>query len=303
MGVQDLDASIRLYRDGCGLAHTGTATYSPPGSDGATGCLDAARLGRPDVIGSAGIRLVRCPGPAGRSAGQTRLLGGLGTGFTTSDIHRLHLRLDGHGVRFLSPPLELSPEPGDEAGPRRFEAFSQTVDGEFIVLVERRRAPGPYGTIDPHSLLSEPLHTSHVVDDLDGCCRFMEEVLDHRVMFSEVCSGELFERLMAIEPGSSFRFRMLGHPERETGRIIFIEFDGEAREVKPDVRHPQRGLFGLSYRCDDLDRRVEAAGSLGVGVLLSPGQASRRQPGDGRRAVLAAPFGILLELCQRAEES
>ncbi len=298
IGVQNLEASVRLYRDGCGLevfdrgtaGHDAVANGTPP--------PETVRLGRRDVPGAASLRLVTATGRPGRSAGCSGSLGPLGTGFTTGDIHRVHERLEGHGVRFLSPPLELSPDPGDDAGPRRFEAFSQTGDGEFVVLVERRRAPSPYGTIDPGSLLSEPVHTSHVVDDLDACCRFMERVLDHRVLFSERCAGETFERLMALDRGSTFRFRMLCHPDRETGRIIFIEFDGGERAASRRTQRPHRGLIGLTYTADDLDRRLDTARSLGAAVLPPPGRAAGRAAGSGPSATVVPPFNILLELRQ-----
>jgi hypothetical protein len=191
--------------------------------------------------------------------------------------------------------LELSPEPAEEAGPRRFEAFGQAPDGEFIVVVERRNAPTPYGTIDPSSLTSEPLHTSHIVDDLDTCRRFMEEVLDHRVLFTEVCSGEIFEALMSLSPGASFRFQMLGPPNRDTGRIIFIEMGG-SRPAPGGEALPNRGLIGLTYAADDLDRRLARAVGLGATVVEPARDASDHHLGQGRRATLQPPFNIRLEL-------
>jgi hypothetical protein len=220
----------------------------------------------------------------------------VGTGFTTSDIFGAHNRLSHHGVRFLSLPLELSPEPAEASGPRRFEAFGQTSDGEFVVLVERRHAPNPYGTIDQKTGVSEPLHTSHVVEDLGTCRVFMERVLDHRVLFTEICGGELFERLMALPPGSSFRFQMLGHPARETGRIIFIEMEGDRPD--PGVASPQSGsgLTGLTYTVDSLDRRVAAAVEIGVTVVQPPTPAPDHHLGPGRTATLLPPFDLGLEL-------
>jgi predicted enzyme related to lactoylglutathione lyase len=201
-------------------------------------------------------------------------------------------------MRFLSPPLELTPESTEEAGPRRFEVFGQTGDGEFAVLIERRRAPGPYGTIDPDSLVSEPLHTSHVVEDLAGCRRFMEEVLDHQVLFAEECRGPVFEELMALPPETSLRFQMLAHPEQETGRIIFIEIAGEQNggfaQVGP--RKPRRGICALTYSCDKLEERVATAREIGATVLLPPTESGHQLMGPGRWAHLMPPFDLLLEL-------
>jgi hypothetical protein len=286
--VRDLAAATARYAIGCGLTEIlpEDLSSSAPGS---------ILLGRPELESGAVLRLVETDGPPFRPAGATGALGPLGTGFTSSDIFSVHARLSGHGVSFLSRPLELTPEPAEEAGPRRFEAFGQAPDGEFIVLVERRNAPTPYGSIDPETLVSEPLHTSHIVDDLPGCRRFMEEVLDHGTLFSEVCSGEIFERLMGLPPGGSFRFQMLGPPTRVTGRIIFIEMDG-SRPAQRRGAIPTRGLIGLTYTADDLDRRVARAAELGATVIEPASDMSDHHLGSGRRAILKPPFNLRLEL-------
>jgi catechol 2,3-dioxygenase-like lactoylglutathione lyase family enzyme len=305
VGVADLDSAIRFYRDGFGLAVRERKRMAAEEGSAAwihAGKLEAVSLGRADVAGSSTLRLLESTGPPGRSPGETTSAGPLGTGFTTTDIRDVHQRLESLGMRFLSPPLELTPELTDEAGPRRFEVFGQTGDGEFAVLIERRRAPGPYGTIDPASLLSEPLHTSHVVEDLERCRRFMEEVLDHRVLFAEECRGREFEDLMALPPGTSLRFQMLAHPQRETGRIIFIEIADERSQEsgRVDPRRPRRGICALTYSCDKLEDRVATAGELGATVLLPPTDEVHPFLGRGRWALLTPPFDLLLELWEPA---
>jgi catechol 2,3-dioxygenase-like lactoylglutathione lyase family enzyme len=293
IGVHDLAAATARYAIGCGLTEIHPELRSSPNPS-------SIRLGRPELASGTVLRLVETDRPPSRPAGATGVLGPLGTGFTSSDILSVHARLSRHGVTFLSRPLELTPEPAEEAGPRRFEAFGQTPDGEFIVVVERRNAPTHYGTIDPSSLTSEPLHTSHIVDDLQTCRRFMEEVLDHRVLFTEVCSGEIFEALMSLPPGVSFRFQMLGPPKRDTGRIIFIEMDASQLAQRGDaVSH--RGLVGLTYLVDDLDRRVARAVELGATIFDPTRDASDHHLGPGRRAILQPPFNLRLELFEPRE--
>jgi catechol 2,3-dioxygenase-like lactoylglutathione lyase family enzyme len=305
IGVAHLDDAVRFYRDGFGLAVRDRKRRAPEEGSAAwihAGKLETVALGRADVAGSSSLRLLESAGPPGRPPGETTSAGPLGTGFTTSDIHGVHQRLESLGMRFLSPPLELTPESTEEAGPRRFEVFGQTGDGEFAVLIERRRAPGPYGTIDPDSLLSEPLHTSHVVEDLARCRRFMEEVLDHQVLFAEECRGPVFEELMALPPDTSLRFQMLAQPDQETGRIIFIEIEGEQnrRTAQVDPRKPRRGICALTYSCDKLEERVATAHEIGATLLLPPTEGVRQSLGRGRWALLIPPFDLLLELWEPA---
>ena len=144
----------------------------------------------------------------------------------------MHARVASLGVRFLSPPLRLTPGSVGPTGPVRWETFGQAPDGELVVLIERLNAGQPYGAISDSIGTSAPLHASFVVTDLDACSRFMKELLLHETLIRDRGEGELFEQVMGTPPGTRFRFEMLQRPGAPAGRIIFIEFerrDGERR--------------------------------------------------------------------------
>jgi predicted enzyme related to lactoylglutathione lyase len=229
----------------------------------------------------------------------------LGVGFTTRGIEDVYQRTERFGVDYLSAPIELTPEPEGPTGPRRFEVFGQSLDGEFMVLIERQNVDTPYGTISETWQTSEPLHTSHVVADLGAASSFMCAALDHEVIFKEECNGPEFEQLMAVAPDTRFRFEMLRHPDHSIGRIIFIQYDEEDSAPGPTdaglAEPPARGMNALRYDCTDLEGAVARAEQAG-GTLLRP-IVNIEVPGlgtgglgTGRVAALGSPVGILIEL-------
>jgi catechol 2,3-dioxygenase-like lactoylglutathione lyase family enzyme len=302
VGVRDLPARTALFESGFGLTvlRTGLVTSSV-----ASRLFDAhtipraALMGRPDVEGSPRIRLVEVLGALpGRQ--QIGAPGPLGIGFTTRGITEVHTRLQGLGVRFVSDPLLLNP-PRAEAllgappGPRRYEAFGRTADGDFVVLIERVGADTAYGTLS--SDCSEPLHASFVVTNLDASLHFMREVLEHETLLAESCSGPPFDELLGAPEGASFRFAMSHRPGFVTGRAIFMEFQ---KRLEPMTQTPGLGPGICRLRYDTTDLHSTLARVPGGGGSLVRGPASVEDPvlGQGLVAMVRSPFGVLVELWQ-----
>jgi catechol 2,3-dioxygenase-like lactoylglutathione lyase family enzyme len=303
LGVADLADRATFYRRTLGLeaksrgrvdAATAAALWGKVGPKP----VYATVLHRPDVAGSPRLRLVGTQGPRSRPGADFEAPGPLGLGFTTAGVQGVHGRLTEEGIRFVSPPLELTPGGTGPAGPRRFEAFGRGPDGEALVLIERLNAPTPYGTIPEPLRVSEPLHTSHSVPDLPAARRFLVELLDHEVLLGDTCRGPVFDALLGLRrPGTSFRFEMLHRPGFPTGRIVLMEF-ATGRQPAREARPLGRGLTALRYDCDDLVarlRRVEAAGGV---LLRGPAHVDSKVLGTGRAAVVRSPFGTLFELWQ-----
>ncbi|MBX7183679.1 MAG: VOC family protein [Vicinamibacteria bacterium] len=302
IGVRDLTARAALLESGLGLTvlRTGLMTSSV-----ASRLFDAhtipraALMGRPDVEGSPRIRLVEV---LGALHGRERVgaPGPLGTGFTTTGISKIHARLQGLGVRFLSDPLLLAPPreeaiPGAPPGPRRYEAFGRFADGDFVVLIERVGADTAYGTLTSDS--SEPLHASFVVTNLNASLHFMREVLEHETLLAESCSGPPFDELLGRPEGASFRFAMSHRPGFVTGRTIFMEFE---KRLEPMTHTPGLGPGICRLRYDTTDLHATLARVPGGGGSLVRGPASVDDPvlGQGLVAMVRSPFGVLIELWQ-----
>ena len=303
LGVADLAARTRFYEEIVGLTVVARGMLEPVIGGALWGLSEAVEvvtLARPDVPGSPRIRLVEADGPPARADANLLHPGPVGLGFTTRGVQAVWNRFAAAGVRFLSPPLSFTPEASQESGPVRYEAFGQAADSEYVVLIERLNVPTPYGVISDEHAISEPLHCSHSVSDLEACSRFMQDVLGHERIFREECEGELFERLMGLPAGTRLSFEMLHHPAFPTGRSIFIEFEDQ-KGTTPAIEPPRRGVSALRYDCDDLDGlipRIEAAGGA---VVRGPVGVRSKLLGQGRVAAVRPPFGVLLEIWEPEE--
>ena len=312
MGVEDLDRSVRVYGEGLGLEVLSGGLIEPEVTAGLWGFsepIEIAVMGRESQPEAPRLRLMRLGGSTQRPSRDTSTPGPLGVGFTTQGIEDVYQRTERFGVEYLSAPIELTPEPEGPTGPRRFEVFGQSLDGEFVVLIERQNVDTPYGTISETSQTSEPLHTSHVVPDLAAASRFMCVALDHEVIFKEECDGPDFEQLMAVAPDTRFRFEMLRHPDHSIGRIIFIQYDEVDSVTHPTgtratkvglAQPPGRGINALRYDCTNLDSAVARAERVGGALLRPVVNVEATSLGAGRVAPLASPAGILIELWEPA---
>ena len=303
VGVSDLQARTALFENGCGLTVMRTGPLS---SIIASRLFDthktpkATIMARPDVQGSPRIRLIEVlDGSPARPQG-LKTPGPLGVGFTTIEIRDVHARLERSGVRFVSPPLLLTPmspalASGAPPGPQRYEAFGRTVDGDFIVLIERINAGTPYGTFVTDC--SEPLHASFVVTNLAACTHFMREVLEHEILLAETCAGTPFDVLLGLPEDVSFRFAMAHHPSFATGRTVFMEFQ---KRLEPMAQTPGLGLGICRLRYDTTDLHSTLSRVPGGGGSLVRGPASVEDPvlGHGLVAMVRSPFGVLIELWQ-----
>ena len=303
IGVRDVQARMRLFKTGCGLS----ALSSGPLDSMTAGrlfdvssSLGAALLGRPDVTDSPRVRLVQSGAIEAARPSGLRSPGPLGVGFTTRGINKVHSRLASEGVRFVSPPILLTPmaasAPGSAPpGPQRFEAFGRAEDGDFIVLIERVHAATPYGTFETDC--SEPLHASFVVTNLDVCLHFMNDVLEHETLIAETCSGPPFDELLGLSPDVSFQFAMTHRPGLPTGRIVFMQFE---KRPEPMAQIPSlaRGICRLRYDTTDLHRTLARVPGGGGSLVRGPASIDDPILGRGLVAMVRSPFGVVIELWQ-----
>lgn len=299
VGVRDLEARAALFESGCGLSVLRTGSLS---SIAASRLFDthvrpnATLMGRLDVAGSPRIRLVEAGSGSSVRPSELDTPGPLAIGFTTLGIRNVHARLEGMGVAFLSPPLEVPPmgATGTPSAPERHEAFGRTADGDFIVLVERLRAATPYGTFGTDC--SEPLHATFVVTNLDACGHFMRDVLEHEVLVEDHCSSPRFDAVFGLT-GVSFRFALAHHPPHPTGRLVFMEF---RKKPEPMAQTPglALGICRLRYDTDDLHSTLSRVPGGGGSLVRGPASIDDPVLGGGLVAMVRAPFGVLIELWQ-----
>ena len=299
VGVRDIEARAAVFESGCGMSVLRTGALS---SMAASRLFDthvrpkATLMGRPDVPGSPRIRLVEAVG--GSSARPSGLddPGPLAIGFTTVGIRNVHARLEGMGIAFVSPPLEVPPmgATGTPSAPERYEAFGRAADGDFIVLVERLNAATPYGTFGTDC--SEPLHATFVVTNLDACGHFMRDVLEHEVLVDDHCSSPRFDAVFGLTD-VSFRFALAHHPPHPTGRLVFMEFQKKP-EPMAQTSGLAPGICRLRYDTSDLHSTLSRVPGGGGSLVRGPASIDDPVLGQGLVAMVRSPFGVLIELWQ-----
>lgn len=300
IGVSDLQARRGQFQTGCGLSSLSSGPIDSMTAGrlfDAGSTLGATLMGRPDVADSPRVRLVQSGAPEPARPHGLRSPGPLGVGFTTRGIAEVHARLAAEGVRFVSPPVLLTPVPatGSAPGPRRFECFGRAEDGDFVVLIERVNATTAYGTLVTDC--SEPLHASFVVTNLEASLHFMSDVLEHETLITETCAGAPFDALLGLSSDVSFRFAMPHRPGFSTGRIIFIQFE---RRPEPMAQIPSlaRGICRLRYDTTDLHQTLSRVPGGGGSLVRGPASIDDPVLGRGLVAMVRSPFGVLIELWQ-----
>ena len=298
VGVSDLSGRCRFYEEAFGLEVVRRGTVDAATASALWGRAEPVEtvvLARPDVPGSPRLRLMAAGGARSREGRDLREPGPVGIGVTTRGVGAVFDRVAAAGVDFVSPPLCLTPGAVGPAGPVRYEAFGQAADGEFVVLIERLNVPTPYGTISEAFHTSEPLHSSHVVPDLEAAGRFMAEALGQESLLRDRCEGEIFEKLMGLPRGTAFRFEMRHRPGYPTGRIVLIAFEGHDGPA-PMIDPRGRGLTALRYDCEDVAAVAASIASAGGAILRGPVEVDSPALGRGRVLSARSPFGTLVEI-------
>jgi len=129
-------------------------------------------------------------------------------------------------------------------------------------------------------------HVGHCVTDLDGSCRFYEEVLG-------------FERWRDLEPPDAMVSRLIDIPGPIGVKVVYLRRDafvlelmhyteaGEVRPVRSRVMN-EVGLTHISVSVDDVDATAAAAVEWGGSVMP--------QTNVGAAVMIRDPDGQLIEL-------
>lgn len=296
VAVEDLDEVSRWYCETFGLARLAdsrdvSGMPEPPDRPGPARGGGPGEGTRPDRMARARhlarrggpptprLCLLEVAGPArpARARRDLQSPGPVGFGCTTPDIHAEARRLRDAGAEPVSDPMCLSGDDGAMGpDPARWESFVRLSGGEYAVLIQRDRAPAPYGTFSQNQPLSEPVHASFVVADLERALRFYTEVLGHQTIVQEHCAGPVFEQLMALETGTSFDFVMVKAPDEATGRVVLMAYPPAPKRQDAPFSGPpsgswsetgRTGIAGLRYETDDLDTLVARAAACGFDPL------------------------------------
>ncbi|MCG8461316.1 MAG: VOC family protein [Holophagales bacterium] len=300
IGVGHLRQQVGFYGSNFGLRVTSKGRV---GAElcrdlwGVDDSLDVVTMGRPDLPEESHLRLIRTSDLPARPDFLSQSAGPLGIVFATGDIRRVYYRLSGTGVEFHSSPLEVNPGADSAPGHPRFTCYGRAYDGEYLILIQGAHERPDRGTLSPFFGVTEPLECLFVVTAMDECCRFMTEVLDHRILLRERRSGATREQAMGLPAGTAFDVVLLGPSWGGGAFTTLLDFGQKAES--PGVAPPARGISALRFDVDDCEARCRRARALGAEVVSEPRSVDHPALGRGWVASLFAPFGVLIELWQQ----
>jgi catechol 2,3-dioxygenase-like lactoylglutathione lyase family enzyme len=306
----DLDASLRLYRDGLGLRARGPLAVREevrsiqnrlwgltPSDRPATYVLD-----RPGVEGAVRIRLLvfRDGAPPIRATWDPREPAPFTLGFPTTNLPELDARLRRLGFESLAP-MEQSqiPRPdGTKYGLQ--ESVFKGPDRVHAVGVSRLDGMPQLGPVDPATGHGGPAYSAQVVAGSDAVVRFYCDLLGLELRSDrEWKSGPT--SAIGLPAGTSFRLALVYSPGASTGQLLLMDFrDGAAKPSGVAPRPPNRGLGIYTFMVRDLDATAAKLRGAGVPVVGAPISYDSPDLGPHRAMTVLAPNGVIVELVERA---
>ena len=312
IGVADLDAALRFYRDVIGLRAGREGTWSGPEFEDYY-ALPPGANGRFAVLSSAGRVTGRLMLVEFRDAGERLgrdnpiwFLGYNNVNFYTPDMAAARRTLSALGYEFWTEPLDYDIG-GTEGSP--VEVFFDGPDGLPVNLIVPKGDPETivgrvaelYRELGPTSTGFSELSTSgHTVSDIDAALRFYTEVLGQRVLMDFEVSGADRNGFLRLPEGAVSRNVFL-YGDDLMGKIALCQALNHEIPALPDEarRPPAIGYLAMAFVTGDLDAVLARAAALGVEVA-APAR-TLEHPGFGRctAALLRVPgSGALAEVVQ-----
>ena len=306
VGVSDIDASLRLFRDVMELKVE---------SDGQAPreLLDA--WGLPEQV-SARLVQLSCRGyPAGHlrlaqyspaATEAVRLDHGHGAVDSSTDIGPKAIdfyvpppmsaavrAITGAGYEFRSEPIRY--ELGDIESE---ECLFSGPDGvPALLMIGHRHPPESMRELPAGVRFSEIATTSVVCADPDSARRLYCDVLGMEPGTDAWVPEEnldLARRLTGVARANGMHFLVLSAPGEPSGKLLFVHFAGApGKRLTGRMRPGRLGVNLFSYTASDLDTTLEKACKAGATLLRGPSQV-----GEKRIALLLGANEELLELVQ-----
>jgi catechol 2,3-dioxygenase-like lactoylglutathione lyase family enzyme len=307
--TNDLEGSLRLYRDGLGMRARGPVGVSaaarrtqnrlwgmPPDQPWSLYLFD-----RPGVDAAARIRLlvVDGAGPAIRNTWDPREPGPLTLGFPTTNLPDLDARLRRLGFETLAP-MERSQIPRPD-GSRYglLESVFKGPDKVHAVGVSRLDGMPQLGPVDPATGHGGPAYSAQVVVGSDAIVRFYCDLLGMELRSDrEWTSGPA--SAIGLPAGTPFRLALIYSPGASTGQLLLMDFrGGTARPGGVSPRPPNRGLGIYTFEVKRLDATAAKLRAAGVRVIAGPIRYDSPDLGTLRAMTVLAPNGVIVELFER----
>jgi catechol 2,3-dioxygenase-like lactoylglutathione lyase family enzyme len=152
--------------------------------------------------------------------------------------------------------------------------------------------------IAPHG---SPLHAAVIgVADLDRSWAFYRDVLGLESVDDGVLEGEDFARFWHLPASATTRYAAMADRGSEVGRIVLMEFDGQARKIIRDV--PDSNAFGLmnvNFYTADIERDAKRIGELGYSFWSAPVRHQMTsEVGSPTEVIFDGPDNLIINLVE-----
>jgi nitrite reductase/ring-hydroxylating ferredoxin subunit len=216
--------------------------------------------------------------------------------FFTDDVRGQYARFVESGFQFLAPPVDYAVPWGK--GAIATEAHAATEDGVKIALAKMAGVPRiAMGRSGRESAFTEVAAATQIVEDFDRAEGFYCDVLDLVPAAPTVIEGELIDALH-LPRGTRLRMSFISGHEAAGGRVGLVSYEGEgvadARDLSDRVRAPYRGVLGLTFEVEDVERSTRRALALGA-VSRKPPSEQRLGDTVSFGATVVSPEGIPIQ--------
>jgi catechol 2,3-dioxygenase-like lactoylglutathione lyase family enzyme len=311
IGVADMEASLRFYRDLIGLTTQDEVRWSgsaferlwhlPKGST-----ASAVFLALPDYpVG----RVLLLEFDAGhreeiRDADTARAYGLVNLNFYTDDIVADTKMLIGNGFRFWSEPTGY--EMSEKAG-APIEVIFDGPDTVSINLVElattdpTTRVGQMRAYVDKHGRtptgFTPVVTTSHCVKDIDKATEFYKTVLKSGVLIDEIMDRNEQNHFLRLPEGSRTAVRFIQGNDMFGKVALSMPLNYQCDDLVPRAHAPNIGYIAQMFEVSDLDYAEQASREVGAPFYaardvydipgLGPVEAfTVRNPGSGALQVI-----------------
>lgn len=302
----DLEAALRLYRDGLGLEVRGPVEVSAETSEvqrklwGIPDDMgwDLYVLDRPTVPGTIQIRLLHLSKETPKILTGWNPLepGPFSMGFPTEDADAWDRDLRELGFDSLAPieKYEVPSPDGQKYGIH--ETIFNGPDFVHAVTISRRDEMPQLGPVNPATGRGGPVYSAQSITDSDDVLHFYTDVLGLELRSDqEWKTGET--SALGVPAGLPFRFSLIYAQGATYGHLLFIDFRENARETSGVApRPPNQGLTMWSFPVRDIDAMLKRAQEAEVTIVGGPESYESPDLGKHRALTVLAPNGFLVEL-------
>jgi len=225
------------------------------------------------------------------------LEGGLSVGFAMHNIDAVIERGAASGFHTTAGVGALDMQRSDGSPYQVRECHFRAPDDIYALGVSRPDDLAPIGPIEDGRNVGGPSYSGQVMNGCDTTLRFYIEVLGYELRRRMTIGGELAEKGLGLEPGTTFEFLQVFAPGSVSNYFIVLDF-GDRGRANDAVAPPHRGVVAWTIPVANVDRVADESGRVGCRVIAGPVKHETALFGEHRVVSVATANGFVVECVQ-----